>query len=215
MVQKGIVCLIFLSLLGCEYAKKPQQKTASAPARFSNENRQLQDSAIRLLRSGDLVFRLGNDITSAMLSQLNLREKKYSHCGIVIVENGNTYIYHSIGGELNPDQKIKRELPAQWFSPVNNLAIAIARPHLDSSQIKKLADKVHSFYKEEKKFDMEFDLATDDRLYCAEMIYKSVISAAKDSLYFPTTSAFGKKYVGIDDLYANPHSTVICRVQYK
>lgn len=182
---------------------------------FSEENKLLRDSAIRLLRSGDLVFRLGNDITSAMLSQLNLREKNYSHCGIVVVENGSPYIYHSIGGEFNPDQKIKRETPAQWFSPVNNLAIAVSRPDLDSHQLKQVADNVQSFYKEGKTFDMEFDLATDDRLYCAEMIYKSIVNVVKDSIYLPVTSAFGKKYVGIDDLYINPHSTVICRVRYK
>ncbi len=168
-----------------------------------------------MLQTGDLVLRLGNDVTSSMLSQLNLREKKYSHCGIVVVEEGKPYIYHSIGGEYNPDQKIKRETPAQWFSPDNNLAIAIARLHIDSAGLGKAAKTVQAYYKEGRKFDMEFDLASDDRLYCAEMIWKSVQTAIDDSAFFPITTAFGRKYIGIDDLYYHPHSSLICRVQYK
>lgn len=215
MIKKHIVYLLFPVLSGCNHTQKSKPAAVSVPGTFALENRLLRDSAIKLLHSGDLVFRLGNDITSAMLSRLNMREKSYSHCGIVVMEGGKPYIYHSIGGEFNPDQKIKRETPIQWFSPKNNFAVAISRLHLDSNQLNNVTRNVQAYYKEGKKFDMGFDLASDDRLYCAEMIYKSVQNAINDSAYLPVTSAFGKKYVGIDDLYANRHSTIVCKLQYK
>ena len=61
------------------------------------------DSAISLLQSGDLVMRRGIDVTSFMLSQMNLKDKTYSHCGIVEIEYGYPFVYHSIGGEDNPN----------------------------------------------------------------------------------------------------------------
>lgn len=213
MLSHRFLALAILILASCKNAKKPK----AAPQTVQNEleNANLCDSVSKCLRSGDLVFRLGNDITSYMLSQLNQNDKSFSHCGIVSIENGSPFIYHAIGGEYNPDQKIKREAPKQWFSPKNNLMVAVSRLDLDSNKTRKLVETVQTYYKEGKKFDMEFDLNTDDRLYCAEMIYKSIQHAAADSNFIPTTAAFGKKYVGIDDLFRNVHASFICRVRYK
>jgi hypothetical protein len=156
-----------------------------------------------------------NDVTSYMLSQLNSRDKSYSHCGVAVVENGKVFILHAIGGEFNPDQKIKKEPVEKWFSSKNNLAIGIARFDLDSNQRTAFVVTVKKYYRDEKKFDLNFDIATDDRLYCAEMIYKAVQLAAKDTAYIPVTQIFHKRYVGVDDLLRNAHTRIICQLRYK
>src|SRR3954468_9375414 len=51
------------------------------------------DSVIHLLRNGDLALRTGADATSVMLRQMNLTNKTYSHCGIVMIENGYPFVY--------------------------------------------------------------------------------------------------------------------------
>ncbi|HTN47383.1 MAG TPA: hypothetical protein VL098_13620 [Flavipsychrobacter sp.] len=176
----------------------------------------LCDSAARLIHTGDLVLRLGNDFTSYSLAQFNQSDKTYSHCGIASVDSaGAVFIYHAIGGEYNPDQKIKKEPAEKWFSSEHNFALGVARFDLDSNQIRKLMATIWQYYDEGRKFDLEFDMSTDDRLYCAEMIYKAVTAAAGDSSYLPVTHALGRRFAGVDNLFINSHTHMICQLRYK
>src|SRR5205823_1030742 len=100
--------------------------------------------------------------------------KTYSHSGIVVIEDGKPYVYHSIGGEDNPDAVLRRDPASFFFSPLNNFGFGIARYDMADSTIGKLKGIVKQYYKEKIKFDLDFDLKTDDRLYCAEFVYKAV-----------------------------------------
>lgn len=178
-------------------------------------NLRLQDSCIGILKQGDIVLRKGNDATSDMLCLLNLSDKTYSHCGVVNIENGYPFVYHSIGGEDNPDAKLRRDSANFWITPANNNTIGIARTDLTDEQKIKMAGLLQQFYKKQVKFDMKFDLKSDDRFYCAELVYKAVTQAAGDTQYFQPVSAFGFRYIGIDNLYLNPHCSMVCQVRYK
>lgn len=200
---------LFLQACSTSVSKEDQLKAATL------QHNKAKAILIHQMHSGDLALRLGNDLTSFTLSQLNNRNKSYSHCGIVSIENGNIYIYHAIGGEYNPNQKLKRETPETWFSPVHNIAIGLARYSMDSLQKLALVEQVKTYYREEKEFDMQFDLATNDKLYCAEMVYKAVQISTHDSAFLPTTTRFGKHYVGVDDLFLNQHCKLIGQQKFK
>lgn len=178
-------------------------------------NRQLIDSCTALLKTGDLVVRRGDDMTSYMLSKLNLKDKTYSHCGIAVIENGQTVVYHCIGGEDNPDEKMKRETAQQWFSPANNHAFAVYRYDIADIAVQRLVEEVYLFYNRKVMFDMDFDLETDDRLYCSEMVYKCLRAATLDMQYVPAQQSYGRKIVGVDDLYLNGHATQVCQARFK
>ena len=127
--------------------------------------------ATKMLQSGDLVLRMGSDATSYIFSRFNSVDPTYSHCGIAWIEDGRPVIYHSIGGEDNPDEKLRREEVTQWFSPENNLRFAIVRYPLDSSQLADLHRFLRKKFEDSCRFDMDFDLSTDERMYCAELVY--------------------------------------------
>lgn len=173
------------------------------------------DSCVRLLQTGDLVVRRGDDMTSYMLSQLNTNDKTYSHCGIVVEENGYPYVYHSIGGEDNPDGIIRRDSAHYWYSPANNLSFAAYRYAVSDSVKNSFVQCIYDFYKEKRMFDMSFDMATDDRLYCSEMIYKAMLQATGDTGYINLSENYGRKFAGIDNLYPAAHSRAICRIRFK
>lgn len=173
------------------------------------------DSCVRLIQHADLLVRRGDDMTSYMLSQLNIKDKTYSHCGIVVIEDGYPFVYHSIGGEDNPDGVIRRDSAHIWCSPANNHAFAAYRYDMPDSTKQRFVSVVKSYYNEGCMFDMFFDLATDDRLYCSEMIYKAVRHATHDSTYIALSENYGRKFAGIDDLYPAMHSREICRIRFK
>lgn len=173
------------------------------------------DSCIQLLRTGDLLVRRGDDMTSYMLSQLNLNDKTYSHCGVVVVEDGFPFVYHSIGGEDNPNQVMRRDSAQLWCSPAGNHAFAVFRYHVADSVRDKLVQAVYEFYHERRMFDMSFDMATDDRLYCSEMIYKAMEKATGGEPIIGLSNNYGRAFVGIDDLYRVEQAHEVCRIRFK
>lgn len=212
----GIV--IALLTAGCKDKNSNDQNTPEVlhlRATASKWNNQMIDSSIHLLKDGDLVLRTGADATSYMLRQMNLNNKTYSHCGIVMMEGGYPFVYHSIGGEDNPDEKLRRDSAVFFFSPKTNERLGIARLDLSKVQINLLHGIARRYYHAGIPFDLDFDLATNDRLYCAEFVYKAVCEATSDTGYFSRTQLLARNYVGVDNLYDKRHARIICDIRFK
>lgn len=213
-----LLCLAAHLLQSCG-GQASGSETPAPAAGFSRQdnpwNLRLVDSGVHLLRTGDLALRTGADATSHMLRQMNQQNKTFSHCGIVVVENGYPFVYHSIGGEDNPDARIRRDSAHFFFSPVSNIGMGIVRLDLSEAQSKTLIDTALQYFREQRTFDMDFDLETDRKLYCAEFVYKAVQAAARDNSYFSLSHIGAFRYVGVDNLYENKHAKTICRIQYK
>ncbi len=173
------------------------------------------DSTVSMLRDGNVVLSMGIGAQSRLLAQMNKHNKSYSHCGLVVIEKGYPFVYHSIGGEDNPDARLRRDSAHHFFSQVRNSAIAIARYPFTTEQETALTETVKSYYSKRPKFDLDFDLATDDRLYCTEFVYKSITAATADSTYLPTTSVMGRRFIGTDNLYVNSHASLVWQVKFK
>ena len=62
---------------------------------------------------------------------------------------------------------------------------------------------------------MDFDITTDDRFYCAEMVYKSVNQAVGDNSFIEPISFLGYTFVGIDDIFLSRHASSICQIRFK
>ena len=86
---------------------------------------------------------------------------------------------------------------------------------MSDAQIGRLHTIVKRYYKEAAKFDLDFDLSTDDKLYCAEFVYKAVREATGDTAYFSCTHALRRVYVGVDNICDPRHARIICDVRYK
>ncbi len=174
-----------------------------------------QDSCIALMRTGDLLLRTGRDMTSRIFREMNQVDKTYSHAGLVVVENGYPFVYHSIGGEDNPDERLRRDSASFFISSVFNTGFGIARYQLSDSAINQLVSSVYQKFEMRPLFDMDFDLSTDDKLYCSEFVYKVMLEVTGDTGYIPRTSLLGHNFVGIDNLFMNPNAILVCELKYK
>ena len=169
----------------------------------------------KLVKQGDLIVRTGKDFTSETMRLLSAKDQTYSHCGIASFEHDSLFVYHSIGGEWNPDQKLRRD-PFDFFcNPFENRGFGIFRYNLTRKEDAKLINIVHSLYARGVKFDMQFDLATDDRMYCSEFVYKVVERSSENKIVLPTTTIDSIKFVALDNLFINPNCVEIKRVVFK
>jgi hypothetical protein len=213
-----LIALVSISfiLMAYQWLDVPKHDYISIEEKVANPvNIHMIDSGIHMLQQGDIVVRTGNDITSTMFLKMNQTDKTYSHCGIVMMENGYPFIYHSIGGEDNPDETLRRDSASFWFSPRHNMGFGILRFNFTSAQADSLKHIVRQYYAAKKKFDLNFDLRDDCKLYCAEFVYNAINYAMADTGFIKTTRWMGKEYVAIDNFTLNPNAHLICQVRYK
>lgn len=210
-----ISCLIFFCV-AC--SNKQQQNNVSVIIADSlKENRRITnaflkiDSAKKIITTGDLIVRTGNDFTSESLRSLNQRDKTYSHCGIVSIENDTVFVYHALGGEWNPNQRIRRDVLTAFAEPFGNRGIGVYRYSISAQAINSLIITTKKLYEIGVMFDMKFDLNSQDRMYCAEFVYKAYVMGTKGKLKFNVSHIGDFVFIGVDDLFMQP----LCHLQKK
>lgn len=167
------------------------------------------------LRPGDLIVRAGRSFFSNELRKYSKRDKRYSHCALVTLgRDGKRYLLHSIGGSENPDQVIRCDSIFWFLNPKEVSGFGIYRYDLPPRQIDAIDSVARQFYREKRKFDMKFNLDDDDRLYCAEFVYKVVTHATGNREMLSLTRQGEKVYVGVDDLYLNNQTKTLFEHEY-
>jgi hypothetical protein len=168
----------------------------------------------KMVKTGDLVVRTGKDFTSETMRLLSTKDKTYSHCGIASIENDTLFVYHSIGGEWNPDQKLRRDPFEIFCNPYENRGFGIFRYKITSGEDVNLIKAVHKFYNKKIMFDLQFNLESDDRMYCSEFVYKAIEQATANKIVLPTTTINHTKFIAIDNLFINPFCSEIKRIVF-
>lgn len=196
-------CLIFL-INGCIQSSANNNSSAST----------IEIQKIKTeVKSGDVITRTGNDFTSQTLRQLNRRNKKYSHIGIAVIENDSVFVYHALGGDFNPSQIILREPFELFVDKKYNFAFGIFRYSVESKKLGGAISACKNFYNAKIPFDMDFNIATNDKMYCAEFVAKSFLQGDK-TLNFNKSEIAGKVFYGIDDIFLNPAFKAIKELTY-
>lgn len=216
-LRRRLCCCLLFFVMACH----TQRENSNDPGAANNDSVITGKNATRAfvqirnaqisVQSGDLVLRTGRDYTSEVMRKLSQHDKTYSHCGIASIENDSVFVYHSIGGEWNPDQKLRRDLFAVFCNPYENRGFGIYRYSFNKKDKEIVLNKIHRFYKEEVMFDMQFNLDTDDRMYCSEFVYKTV----KPVLKLKTTTINHITFVAVDNLFLDAGCNEIKRVKFQ
>ena len=167
------------------------------------------------IRQGDLILRTGIDFTSESLRLFSATDKTFSHCGIASIEHDTIFVYHSLGGEWNPDEKLRRDRLELFCDPGENRGFGIFTFNFQPKQLKALDSIVRSWYAEGVTFDMDFDLNTDDRLYCAEFVGKALQRASGGAIKFSTTRINNFEFIAVDNLFLHKNCVEKERTKYE
>ena len=211
---------VFLFVMACHQQPAYQQLhlTAidSAASELRNERAFASIEKVRpLIQQGDMILRTGSDFTSECLRQLSSSDKTYSHCGIASIEHDSVFVYHALGGEWNPDEKLRRDPLALFCNPEENRGFGVFRFTFSPSQKHALDSVVKAWYNKGVTFDMDFDLATDDKLYCAEFVSKAISTATSRQITFTITRINAFEFVAVDNLFLNPNCVEKKRIRFQ
>lgn len=153
------------------------------------------------LKTGDLICRYGTDIISYMLQQSNPRKKWYSHCGILIDSNQKYWVVHIMG-----NGGVKIETIENFCDPSVASKIGIYRYAIADSLRKTMREKARALLTQSISFDFEFDLQTNNKLYCSELVWTLLPNTIKNSVTIDTYKQKPICYIDAlhDSLIAKP-----------
>jgi hypothetical protein len=135
------------------------------------------DSVLFIIEEGDIIFRGGTDIESDIIREFSLKDKVFSHCGIVTKSDSTLKITHIIGGITNPSGKVLTEKIEDFISYPENESVAIYKLSLDSKEKVRLQNFIDSIKVSMVVFDLKFNLFTKDKLYCTEFLIDAIAYA--------------------------------------
>lgn len=177
-----LAVLMNLLLIACTDAPEIKSK-ATIQAEKYQHNLALIAEASKLIETGDLILRAGVDFASEQAKGFSLEDKSYSHAGIAIVQpDSSIQIVHIIPDHYYIKDKVRIESIDSFANPLDNKGIAIARYHLNTAQKEKFIAYLQQQYQQKVSFDLNFDLESNDKMYCSEMISKGLAIASNDSL---------------------------------
>ncbi len=117
------------------------------------------------LKDGDIIFQI-NQSGQGKAIQL-ATHSKYTHCGIVFMENGNPIVYEAV-------QPVKKTPLAEWMKHGENNFFEVKR--LKGSATNVTADVITKMKNKYKEFDgKNYDLYfgwSDEKIYCSELVWK-------------------------------------------
>jgi hypothetical protein len=124
------------------------------------------------IEHGDLVFRKGPSLESFTVYLID-KEKEFSHVGIVYILDDEIQIIHAVPTKNHEKEWIKMERLSTFLCPKNASTYAIIRPIIEAEQKQKVAQEAYQFYQDKVYFDNDYDMRSNDKLYCTELIIKA------------------------------------------
>jgi len=140
------------------------------------------------LQNGDIIFRRGRSIESYAVLLADKR-KEYSHVGIIWIENRKPFVIHAVPDENTTEvEYIKKETIEIFLSKEKASKFAIYRSGLSEETNEKAAKIALQYYNNHYVFDGQYDLNTDSKLYCTELIIKAFGQVDSQLQNFNSTS---------------------------
>jgi len=143
--------------------------------------------AIRVVtfQDGDLIFRQGRSPESFLVCLAD-KEHDFSHLGLVVMEENQPFVIHAVPAETKktPSRVIKE--PVQAFLNDSMASHwAVYRSKFPLPELHTVAVKAREFFDRNIEFDDDYDLKTDGRLYCSELVLKAYQVAGLDPGKYP------------------------------
>jgi hypothetical protein len=117
------------------------------------------------------VVRRGRGIFSDLFRKVGGVESPYSHVGILHLDGDEARVIHTVASELTSRGHVRIEPLRQFIGKENADAAALYRARSASrEELREAVRTALGFAAARVPFDTRFDLATEDRLYCTELV---------------------------------------------
>lgn len=160
--KRLLIYLTFLILVMCLAKDSKGLRHNTKPISYASD----------LFQDGDLVFRSGKGIFSDLFKSVGTRKSPYSHVGIIYMHGGKVFVVHTEAKELTGKGHAKIDPLDIFLNDSNASASCIYRLKKAANYYgKKSVGIAIQFAKEEIPFDLNFDISTQNKLYCTKLVW--------------------------------------------
>ncbi|GAA4332793.1 YiiX/YebB-like N1pC/P60 family cysteine hydrolase [Flaviaesturariibacter amylovorans] len=234
-----LLLLPLFVLAACSGSPTPVVKGVAhtAPAAPAPDLVQVRlDSLKAAAQPGDLVLRLGDDMLSHSIRYLSATDPSYSHAGVVVEQGGAHWVAHIAPDEVGRDT-IRHEPLDSFLNPKKNLSAGLYRYGLSEPQRLRFLEQIDQYARRGVHFDRTYDLRTEDRLYCSELVARSLAAASGGALRIredfvpegmrPLMYAYfanepikkeefaTRRYISLDQLYLHPSCRPVLLISFR
>lgn len=149
-----------------------------------------------------IIMRLGKGYFSNIFRKLSSEEKMFSHTGILYCSdksNNSFNVFHIEANEFTGVGRVKNESFKDFVKELKYYSIYKINSH-DSIKIK-IIESADLFYKNRVEFDLGFNLDSDDKLYCTELVAKAINKAFETDTITANLYISGKLFYSLEDIY--------------
>jgi hypothetical protein len=197
---------------------------------------QLQiDTLKNTAQDGDLITRFNDNLVSFQVRNLNLRDRTFSHGGIVMTKNGQKVVCN-IDANTEGMDTVRFDPIDSFINPQENFVCGLFRFNLSETERQDFLANLNAYHDKHAHFDKIFQMSTDSVVYCSEMIGKSLMKATHNRFQFqeamiprrmlkivgkylePFASAelvAATKYIPVDALYLDTDCKELMRFKLK
>ena len=160
-------------------------------------------------RNGDVVLKNGYGFVSRSIVKLMNEEIPISHCGLLIKDSldDNFYIIHAVAKQVSDRDGVQKISLEKFINDVRPEDFYLIR-HKTNSQ-STIVNEAICLLNSEIPFDHNYDLKTDDEIYCSEFIYKIFLNTISDEVFTPRTYGTNKLLYFNDLLKHKNFETII------
>jgi hypothetical protein len=164
------IALVSLLLLSVLYVFG-EINASTVNSSFKSTKSNAQD----FFKNGDIIFQTSE---SKQCEAVRIAtNSKFSHCGIIFIENGTTFVYEAA-------QPVKMTPLKQWITHGRDGKYVVKRLKnadsvLTASTLKKMKQYLSTF--QNKDYDLYFEWS-DEKIYCSELVWKIYKNAGEVEL---------------------------------
>ncbi|RDD31131.1 hypothetical protein CR161_10715 [Prosthecochloris sp. ZM] len=151
-----------------------------------------------VVNEGDVILRYGNGFWSPFFRDVSPREKRFSHVGIVVRQDGLACVVHASAYDFSGIGQVSCEPLRDFLHDATDFAVY--RFDEASGVRERIAGVALSFVG--RQFDPLFELGDARRLYCSELVMHALNIATERKVVVPV-AINGREIVTIDNCYAD------------
>ena len=163
-------------------------------------------SELASLHEGDIVCRAGQGSWSEQFREKSRIDKRFSHCGIIVKKDLQWFVIHSDANDVTGVGVVRQE-PLQNFLE-NGKGVEVYRLDISSDVAQRICQNAESYLN--VPFDARFDIRSDEKVYCSELVYLCVNQAVGKEWIRP--APVGRfLLVTVDDVYLQTNARLVLK----
>ncbi|CAN5511434.1 hypothetical protein BH11BAC2_BH11BAC2_18330 [soil metagenome] len=167
---------------------------------------------VKDLVDGDLVMRNGRGMISNWFRKMSLKDRSYTHAGLVEIVNGKPFVVHC--RQEGQSVGIIRESLKEYISSNNCSSFGVYRFALNENSRMSIHTVLDSDVLNGIKFDDEFRLNNGKQEYCTEYVYNRIQLVSGEQNFLPLSHSGDFVYVAPDNLYLNKNTRQLVQHHY-